>query len=78
MQPLNAWGIIDLTNQNSKNPPFSTVFGFSKIFGKSAYTEGFSRFWLVKSIIPEFYNERNKIERAFGRIKDWRRVATRY
>ena len=26
----------------------------------------------------EFYKERNKIERAFGRIKDWRRVATRY
>ena len=25
-----------------------------------------------------FYKERNKIERAFGRIKDWRRVATRY
>ena len=26
----------------------------------------------------EFYKERNKIERAFNRIKDWRRVATRY
>ena len=26
----------------------------------------------------EFYKERNKIERAFCRIKDWRRVATRY
>ena len=26
----------------------------------------------------EFYKERNKIERAFARIKDWRRVATRY
>ena len=26
----------------------------------------------------EFYKERNNIERAFNRIKDWRRVATRY
>ena len=26
----------------------------------------------------EFYKKRNKIERAFSRIKDWRRVATRY
>ena len=26
----------------------------------------------------ELYKERNKIEQAFGRIKDWRRVATRY
>lgn len=24
------------------------------------------------------YRERNKIERAFGRLKDWRRIATRY
>jgi len=24
------------------------------------------------------YKERNTIERMFGRIKDWRRVATRY
>ena len=26
----------------------------------------------------KLYKQRNKIERAFGRIKDWRRVATRY
>ena len=26
----------------------------------------------------EFYKERNKIEHSFNRIKDWRRVATRY
>ena len=24
------------------------------------------------------YRQRHKIEKAFGRIKDWRRVATRY
>ena len=32
-------------------------------------------------IIPydaEAYNGRNKIERAFCRLKDWRRIATRY
>ena len=26
----------------------------------------------------EAYRDRNLIERAFGRIKDWRRIATRY
>jgi putative transposase len=34
-----------------------------------------------KTPIPhdtEAYRERNRIERAFGRIKDWRRIATRY
>jgi transposase len=27
---------------------------------------------------PEAYRDRNRIERAFGRLKDWRRIATRY
>ena len=26
----------------------------------------------------EFYKNRNLIERMFGRLKDWRRIATRY
>lgn len=26
----------------------------------------------------EVYKQRNRIERMFGRLKDWRRVATRY
>jgi len=26
----------------------------------------------------EAYRDRNRIERAFGRLKDWRRIATRY
>ena len=34
-----------------------------------------------KAPIPydaEAYRDRNRIERAFGRLKDWRRIATRY
>ncbi len=34
-----------------------------------------------KTIIPhdrELYKLRNVVERMFGRIKDWRRIATRY
>lgn len=27
---------------------------------------------------PEIYHRRNLIERMFGRLKDWRRIATRY
>ena len=27
---------------------------------------------------PQAYKRRNIIERTFGRLKDWRRVATRY
>ena len=27
---------------------------------------------------PELYKHRNRIERMFGRLKDWRRIATRY
>jgi transposase len=27
---------------------------------------------------PVLYRQRHKIENAFGRLKDWRRVATRY
>ncbi len=27
---------------------------------------------------PELYKQRNLIERMFGRLKDWRRIATRY
>ena len=27
---------------------------------------------------PEIYKQRNRIERMFGRLKDWRRIATRY
>ena len=27
---------------------------------------------------PELYKQRHKIENLFGRIKDWRRIATRY
>ena len=26
----------------------------------------------------ELYKQRNRIERMFGRLKDWRRIATRY
>jgi transposase len=26
----------------------------------------------------EAYKQRNRIERMFGRLKDWRRIATRY
>ena len=26
----------------------------------------------------EIYKQRNRIERLFGRLKDWRRIATRY
>ena len=26
----------------------------------------------------ELYTQRNHIERMFGRLKDWRRIATRY
>jgi transposase len=34
-----------------------------------------------KIVIPhdkELYKQRNTIERMFGRLKDWRRAATRY
>ena len=27
---------------------------------------------------PDLYKRRNHIERMFGRLKDWRRIATRY
>lgn len=27
---------------------------------------------------PALYRQRHKIENAFGRLKDWRRIATRY
>jgi len=27
---------------------------------------------------PDLYKQRNRIERMFGRLKDWRRIATRY
>jgi putative transposase len=27
---------------------------------------------------PKIYKQRNRIERMFGRLKDWRRIATRY
>ena len=27
---------------------------------------------------PDLYKHRNRIERMFGRLKDWRRIATRY
>jgi transposase len=26
----------------------------------------------------ELYKQRNRVERMFGRLKDWRRIATRY
>ena len=26
----------------------------------------------------ELYKQRNRIERMFGRLKDWQRIATRY
>ena len=26
----------------------------------------------------DLYKQRNRIERMFGRLKDWRRIATRY
>ena len=27
---------------------------------------------------PDLYRQRHRIENTFGRIKDWRRIATRY
>ena len=33
---------------------------------------------LGKSFLPEGYVERNRVERLFGKLKQFRRVATRY